>query len=109
MSTEKQRNEFETKLNSLIKNKINNFNECSKNYQMATQKIYSESLDSKYIILENPTIIDNIENEFPYYYELLSIPLVNEDHLKENLFFIENVLDNIPENKKKLIDLKKNK
>ena len=87
MSTTNQRNEFESKINLLIKNKINNFNECSKKYQMAIKEIYSEKLESKYIILENPTIIENIEKEFPYYYELLSIPLVNEDHLKENLFF----------------------
>ena len=55
-----------------------------------------ENLEAKYIILEDAKIIVNFEFQFPYYYEFLSISIVEENNLKEKLYLIKDVESQYP-------------
>ena len=90
MKTVEKRNEFESKINNIIENAINKYKENSEIYHNCIEKSKTENLEPNYIILEKNSIITNIEEQFPYYYEFLSIPVVNENQLEEILKSIDN-------------------
>ena len=90
MSTKEKRNDFEQQVNYIISEKIKEYKIASKKYSSDIEKIYANNLEKEYLILESNNKIDSIENEFPYYYEFLSIPLVNLQKIKTKLESIEN-------------------
>ena len=55
-----------------------------------------ETFEPNFIILDRDSIIPNIESEFPYYYEFLSISMVSENQLKEVLQSIDNFKSKYP-------------
>ena len=85
MKTIQERNEFEKNVNSIVEKAINNYKDNSKIYKEVTEQIKPKNLDPKYIILESEELLSHVENEYPYYYELLSIPIVQEAQLNEIL------------------------
>ena len=91
MNTIEQREKFEDNINNIVNEAINNYKTNSQKYLKVIDKIKVNNLEKIYIVLENENIIKEAENEFPYYYELLSIPLVQEKHLKE---IVLNTIEN---------------
>ena len=96
MATPEERNEFESKINSLINTTLDNYDINSKKYLDFIKNLALENLEAKYIILEDSNMIDDVEFQFPYYYELLSIPTVEENKLKEKLYLIKDVENKYP-------------
>ena len=90
MKTAEQRNKFESEIKDLIDNAIDKYKENSEIYHTFIEKSTIENLEPNYIILEKNSIIPNAEAQFPYYYEFLSIPVVNENQLEEILKSIDN-------------------
>ena len=96
METTEERNEFESNINSLINKTLDNYDINSKKYLDFIKNLVSENLEPTYIILEDSNKIENVEFQFPYYYELLSIPIVEENNLKEKLYLIKDVENQYP-------------
>ena len=96
MKDPEERNEFELKINALISKTSDNYDTNSKEYLDFIKNLVSENLEAKYVILEDDNMIDNVDFQFPYYYELLSIPTVEENILKEKLDLIDNVESKYP-------------
>ena len=96
MSTKEKRKDFESKINYMVDEKIKEYLiAAKKKYLSDIRKIYENNdLEQEYLILENNNKIDFVEKEYPYYYEFLSIPLVNEKNIKE-------ILDSIADSDKK--------
>ena len=90
MSTEERRDEFELKINFLIIEKIKEYSNKAKNYMRDLESIYENNLEQEYLILERNTKIDFVEKDYPYYYELLSIPLINTKDIIEIFNSIKN-------------------
>jgi hypothetical protein len=86
MQTIQQREEFENKINEIVKNGLQNYRKNSGKYQRVIETISTQNFLNNYLILENDKImLDEAEKEYPYYYEFLSIPKVEENDLKEIL------------------------
>ena len=96
MKTVEQRNEFELKINDIIENAIKRYEQNSEIYHNIIEKSTNANLEPNYIILEKNSIIKNAETQFPYYYEFLSIPEVNESQLEEILKSIDNSKNKYP-------------
>ena len=98
MKEVEERNEFENEMNSIVKKAIDNYSEKSKKYEEIIKKIKPKNLDPKYIILENedknPSV--EVELEYPYYYDLLSIPIIQEEQLNEILKSKKNAKKKYP-------------
>jgi hypothetical protein len=56
----------------------------------------SQNLETNFIILEKNNIIEKAEIKYPYYYEFLSIPLIQETDLIEILKSIEDAKSKYP-------------
>ena len=95
-STPEERNEFENEIDTFIDNYIKNYEVNSQTYLKNIEALTSNNLEIEYIILERENIMANVERKYPYYYELLSIPLVKEENIKELLKSIENVEKKYP-------------
>ena len=85
MKEVEERDEFENKMNSIVNKTIENYSEKSNKYKEIIKKIKPKNLEPKYIILESEDINPIAELEYPYYYELLSIPIIQEEQLNEKL------------------------
>ena len=90
MKSIEQRNEFEDKMNKLVDKAINDYSDNMNNYKNVIEKIKPKNLEPKYLILQSDYINKEVELEFPYYYELQSIPIVQEEKLNEILKSIDN-------------------
>ena len=96
MTLVEQRNQFEDKINALVDNAVQNYRINSEEYQNNIEQVTSQSLEINYIILEKNNIIKNAENKYPYYYEFLSIPSIEENQLKEILKSIKDAKSKYP-------------
>ncbi len=96
MSTVEERNQFEDKINEMIESAINDYKSKSEDYHKNIEQIMSQNLEMNYIILEKNSIMKNAENKYPYYYEFLSIPLVEENQLREILISTEDAKSKYP-------------
>ena len=96
MSTTEERNQFENNINELIERAINNYRNNSEEYHKNVEQIMSQNLEINYIILERNSIMKNADIIYPYYYEYLSIPLIEENQLIERLKSIENSKSQYP-------------
>lgn len=90
MKTPEERVDFEREFNEIICKYILNFNELSENY-IKLSKIYEGT--SKDPILGFP---QNIEEEYPYLYQLFSIRSVSKKSIMEIMDSIENSEDLYP-------------
>ena len=96
MTTIEQRNQFENKINEIVDNAIQNYGINSEEYQKNIEEIMSQNLEINYIILEKNNIIKNTETKYPYYYEFLSIPTIQETELIKILKSIEDAKNIYP-------------
>ena len=96
MTTVEERNQFENNINELIESAINDYKTNSEEYHKNIEKIMSQNLEINYIILERNSIMKNADVIYPYYYEFLSIPLIEENQLIEILKSIENAKNKYP-------------
>ena len=96
MSTPEKRNLFETEIESLVNKHINNYKNNSENYLRNAENIRANNLEIEYQILEKENMINNVESKYPFYYEFLSIPLVDENDIKELLKTIEKAEKKYP-------------
>ena len=96
MSTIEERSLFENNINDLIDRAINNYRSNSEEYHKNIEQIMSQNLEINYIILEKNSIMKNANIIYPYYYEFLSIPLIEENQLIEILKSIENAKSQYP-------------
>ena len=94
--TPEDRDEFENGIELLVNKYILNFEKNSENYLKNIENINSNDFGIEYKIIDQENMIKNVDNKYPYYYELLSIPLVNEDNLKELIKSIENIEKKYP-------------
>ena len=96
MSSIEQRSQFENKINEIIDIAIQNYGANSEEYQKNIEEIMSQNLETNFIILEKNNIIEKAEIKYPYYYEFLSIPLIQETDLIEILKSIEDAKSKYP-------------
>ena len=96
MKEVEERDEFENKMNSIVNKTIENYSEKSNKYKEIIKKIKPKNLEPKYIILESEDINPIAELEYPYYYELLSIPIIQEEQLNEKLKSKKNAKNKYP-------------
>ena len=96
MSTPNKRNIFESDIDVLINQYIADYEMNARNYIQNVEKIKETDVEYEYKILESEDMIPNTYSLFPYYYEFLSIPLVQEEDIKDLLKSIENVEKKYP-------------
>ena len=85
METSELRENFEEKANEIVNKGIEKYEENYEKYQRVIEIIKTKNLLNNFIILENDKLMPDVEKEYPYYYELISIPLVEENQLIEIL------------------------
>ena len=97
MDTIVKRKEFEDQITEIINDAVKNFKKYSEKYnQNLEQSIISSNYCLNFKIIESDKKIENIDNEFPYYYEMLSIPIPSENYLKENIQEKKKFRNNYP-------------
>ena len=90
MLTIEKRKNFEAQINYIISEKIKEYKKLAVIYRKEVEQIYQNNLEQEFIIIERNDKIDSVEKNFPYYYDLLSIPLINFKDIKKILDSIEN-------------------
>ena len=96
MSTPEKRNDFENNIESLVNKHIKNYNNNKEIYLKNVEDIKKNNFEIEYQILERESMIGDVEKKYPFYYEFLSIPLVNENGIKELLKTIDNAEGRYP-------------